>query len=373
VAIRIVSHCPELSSAMHAFNLRMRAGGSPWGFYVEPEPEWIPKRPGKAVWREYYAAVDEQNEVHGAFALKPQDWWVRGTTHVIADWQGPYSEGSVDARYATLAMRLVRDMLSKRPLLYSWGHGGHDQPVVQMLRKMGWLMHSTPYCLKVLKPARFLRLNGYLRTTLARRMALDALAFSGAGLAGFLALHTALRLKSARRFRSSATEVNSFGEWADRIWERYKDCYAAIAVRDADSMNTLAPAGGWPPVVRLQVRRDEQVIGWALVMHSRMRSDWRFGDLYVGSVVDSFADPADAGEVVFAATAFLKMRGVDIVGSNQSHPAWVRGFAENGFLVLPDRRLFAASPALQQLLEPFQEAAQGLHLTNMDGHGPVAL
>jgi hypothetical protein len=75
--------------------------------------------------------------------------------------------------------------------------------------------------------------------------------------------------------------------------------------------------------------------------------------------------------VVAAATRFLHRRDVDIIASNQSHPAWARGFAENGYLVLQNRRLFAASPALQQLLEPFTETAQGLHLTNMDGHGPA--
>lgn len=358
---------------MHAFNLRMRAGGSPWGFYVEPEPQWIPKRPGKTVWREYYAAVDEHDEVHGAFALKPQNWWVNGATHVIADWQGPYSEGSVNPKYAALAIRLVREMLSRQPRIYSWGHGGEDQPVVQMLRKMGWLMHGTPYCLKVLKPFRFLRLNGYLRAQRSKRLALDALAFSGAGAIGFRVLHGLLRLKAARRFRAFAVEVAEFGAWADELWERCKGRYTAVAARDAQSMNTLAAAGEWPPVVRLQVVRDAQVIGWALVMHSRMQKDWRFGDLYVGTVVDCFADPADAGDVVCAATRFLAQLGVDIVGSNQAHPGWVRGFAGNGYLVLADRRLFAASPAFQKLLEPFDRAAHGLHLTNMDGHGPVTL
>jgi len=99
----------------------------------------------------------------------------------------------------------------------------------------------------------------------------------------------------------------------------------------------------------------------------------RFGDLRVGSIVDCLADPADAGEVVSAATRFLTQRGVDIVVSNQAHPGWARGFAQNGYAVLADKRLFAASPALQQALTPFDQVSQGLHLTNMDGHGPMAL
>ncbi len=370
MGLRIVPHSTELSAAVHAFNLRMRAGGSAWGFFVDPVPDWIPKRPGQNVWREYYVAVDDGGAVRGAFALKPQDWCVHGRTSVVTDWQGPFSEGSVDPRFATLGMRLVRDMLAKRPLLYSWGHGGNEQPVVQMLQKMGWLMHRTPFCLRVLRPSRFLRLNAYLRTSTMRRAALDALAWTGAGTIGLHALHAAIRAASYRRFGGEGVVVPDFGAWADELWERCKHRYSALAVRDSASMNALAPPVGWPPVTRIVVERGGQVIGWALVMDTRMRNDSRFGDLHVGCVVDCLADPSDAGEVVAAATRALRTRDVDMIAANQAHPAWIRGFRENGYAILPNRRLFAASPALRQLLEPFAETARGLHLTNMDGHGP---
>lgn len=370
MAIQIVPHSAELSPAVHAFNLRMRAGGSPWGFYVDPAPDWIPPRDGQSVWREYYVAVEDGREVRGAFALKPQDWWIRGRVAVVTDWQGPFSEGAVDTRYATLGLRLLRDMLSKRPLLYSWGHGGNEQPVVQMLQRMGWLLHRTPFCLRVLHPGRFLRHNAYLRGTRARRIALDALAFSGLGVVGLHVMHAALRIRAARRFRAHAEEVPRFEAWADELWVRCRDRYAALAVRDAASMNALAPQNGWPAVRRLKVVRAAQTVGWALVMDTAMRGDARFGELRVGSIVDCFADPADAGDVVAASTAFLARRGVDIVASNQSHPLWARSFGENGYVVLADRRLFAASPELRKALDPFVETAAGLHLTNMDGHGP---
>ena len=37
------------------------------------------------------------------------------------------SLGAIDNGYAALGLRLVRDMLKKAPLLYSWGHGGSDE------------------------------------------------------------------------------------------------------------------------------------------------------------------------------------------------------------------------------------------------------
>lgn len=359
---------------MLEFNQRMREGGSPWSFYADPEPEWIPPRPGQNVWREYYLAVEDGGAVRGAFALKPQDWLIKGQIQVVTDWQGPFSEGAIDVRHGTLGLRMIRDMLKKRPLLYSWGHGGDDQPVVQMLRKMSWLLHPTPFCLCVARPFRFLRLNAQLRKSAFRRVVLDLAAFSGLGWLGLRAMHALLRLKAGgASFSANAVEVGEFGPWADDLWNRCKGSYSAIAVRDAASMNALAPAGAWPPVTRLRIERAGQVIGWALTMDTQMKGEHRFGDLRVGSIVDCLADPADAGEVVAAATRFLTRRGVDIVVSNQAHPGWAHGFAQNGYAVLADKRLFAMSPALQAALEPVDGVSQGLHLTNMDGHGPMAL
>ena len=374
MAIQIIPHSAERSAAVKEFNQRMSAGGSPWNFYVDPEPSWIPKREGQNVWREYYLAVEDDVAVRGAFALKPQDWLINGEVKVVTDWQGPFSEGAIDVRHGTLGLRMIRDMLKKRPLLYSWGHGGDDQPVVQMLRKMSWLLHPTPFCLLVVKPFRFLRLNAQLRKSAARRVVLDVAAYSGLGWLGLRAMHALLRLKAGGGgFSATATEVAEFGPWADELWNRCKGSYRAIAVRDAASMNALAPQGAWPPVTRLRVELPGQVIGWALVMDTQMMGEHRFGDLRVGSIVDCLAEPTDAGEVVAAATRFLTRRGVDIVVSNQAHPGWAKGFAQNGYAVLPDKRLFAASPALQAALEPIDQVSQGLHLTNMDGHGPMAL
>jgi hypothetical protein len=50
-----------------------------------------------------------------------------------------------------------------------------------------------------------------------------------------------------------------------------------------------------------------------------------------------------------------------------------RACAAHGFAILENRRVFAASPELQKAMEPFEETRQGLHLTNMDGHGPMGL
>jgi hypothetical protein len=373
--IEIVPHSESLKDAVEEFNRRMREGGSKLGMYTDPVPDWVPKvRPDQKVWREYYLAVEDKHTVRGGFALKPQQWLIHGQLHTVTDWQGPFSEAAYHPKYGMLGLRLMRDMLRRQPLLFAWGaYGRAGDPMTETLRKTGWLMHPTPICLRVLKPYRFLRLNRYLRNEPKRRLALDALAISGAGSIGVRALHLGLRLSSGKLLRARAEQVPRFGEWADVIWERCKRAYTAIAVRDSDAMNTLLPGHGWPPGLILRVTRGDRDVGWAVVMDTAMHDDVRFGDLRVGSVVDCLALPADAAEVVHAATRWLARRGVDIVVSNQAHPAWAGAFRDNGYVVLQAQRYFVVSPELQKALAPFEESARGLHMTGMDGHGPMML
>ncbi len=378
MATKIVPHGEDMKDRVEAFNTKLRDAGSRWGFYVDPVPMWIPKtRDDQHVHREYWLATKDGEEVVGGYALKPQRWLIKGEPRTVTDWQGPISLGAVDPKYAALGLRLVRDMLKKQPLLYSWGHGGSDQKIVQMLRTMGWLMHQTPFLFRVCRPNNFLRKNAYLREDPRKAMAQDALALSGLGRIGFKALHAALRLRSLKRFSAEASVVPSFGGWADELWERARGRYDAVALRDADMMNDLLPVDqrheNWPEPTRLRVTRDGADIGYAVLIDKQLEDDPRFGSMRLGMIVDTFGLPEDAGEVVFAAFEFLRDAGVDMVMANQAHPGWVAGFEDAGFFKIENRRIFCASPALQAALEPFEQTRRGLFLSNLDGHGPMGL
>ncbi len=371
--IEILRHGEQWKPAVLAFNQRMKATGSSWGYYVEPVDSWLPERPGVPVWREHYLAVEDGTQVRGGYALKPQSCWLQGASATVCDYQGPVSEGVIDSRYSTLALRLLRDMERRQPLLYSWGHGGEDQVVLQILRKLGWWLHPTPMCVRVLRPARFLHRNAWLRTTAARRAGLDLLAASGLGWLGFTALHGALGLRSHVRGAIEVESVERFGAWADELFDRCKHRYSLVAARDAKNMNALLPKGSWPPGIALRVARGGETIGFVVVMETQMSGDPRFGDLRVGSIIDCLGLPEDAPDVIGAGFDYLRRREVDLVVSNQSHPAWSGALSLHGFVVLQGRRTFAASPALRKALEPVDSTAAGIHLTNLDGHGPHAL
>jgi len=378
MAIQIVPHAEDKKDLVEAFNAKLRDAGSAWGFYVDPKPNWIPKtREDQTVHREFWLAQKDGSEVVGGYALKPQLWLINGEERVVTDWQGPVSLGAIDNKFAALGLRLVRDMLKKQPLLYSWGHGGSDEKIVVMLRKMGWLMHETPFLFRVCQPNNFLRKNAYLREDPKKALAQDVLAFSGLGNIGFKALHAALRMKSLKRFDVTSEVVPDFGGWVDEVWDRVKGRYDAIAVRDANTMNELAPVeqrhDEWPQPVRLRVRRGGKDIGFALVIEKQLEGDSRFGDMRVGMVVDTLGAPEDAGAIVYTAFDYLRDAGVDMVMANQSHPGWVAGFEDAGFFKVDDRRIFCAAPALQAALEPFEQTRRGLFLSNLDGHGPMGL
>ena len=159
MAIQVIPYSDDWVPAVQAFNDRMHASGTHWGWYTAAEDEWLPRREGVKTWREHWLAIENGDTVRGAYALKPHEWRIAGVPHTVVDWQGPVTEGLIDRRYNTLGLRLLREMLRQYPLLYSWGHGGLEQPLLQMLEKLGWLLHRTPFCLRVLKPARFLRRN----------------------------------------------------------------------------------------------------------------------------------------------------------------------------------------------------------------------
>jgi len=200
-----------------------------------------------------------------------------------------------------------------------------------------------------------------LRRSRWKAALLDVAAWTGTGSA---AIHA---MQSGAAWRPSPTakvkEVDSFGSWADEVWDASQALYDLAAVRDTTTLRNLYPSGGRFHCLHVGAA------GWAVVVDTNMRDDSYFGNLRVGTIADCFAQPQDAGIVIRAARLYLADRGVDLIISNQAHAAWTRALRADGFLSGPSNFVFATSPQLSKLGTPGPRT----HVNRGDGDGPVHL
>src|SRR5437867_11860573 len=138
------------------------------------------------------------------------------------------------------------------------------------------------------------------------------------------------------------------------------------AVRDARVLNILYPPDDIR-FIRLKILDGRHVAGWAVLLDTVMADDKYFGNMRVGSIVDCLALPEDANSVMAAAARFLENRGVDLLLSNQSHPAWCQGLKMAGFIEGPSTFFFVASLALTELHYEIDPAVRVLHMPRSDG------
>ncbi|HEY3053330.1 MAG TPA: hypothetical protein VGK04_08080 [Thermoanaerobaculia bacterium] len=359
--IRIEPYAPEHVPAVKSFNERWetRAGSA---FRLSERP---PATPRSALPREEYLALDD-GEVRGSFSLKRQQFWINGQTMEIGNCQLPISEGTFNPAYANLGMVLLRHALSLQKRLFCLGMGSRQNRLPRLLSAMGWKLIDIPFLFRVNHPARFMRNIVPLRRTLPRRLAMDAMAASGAGWLGFRALQARIPESS-----SVAVEtVSEFESWADALWDRCKSDLSLSAVRTSSVLNLLYAD---PRSIRLKVSRDGVVVGWVVLRDTQMQNHRYFGNLRVATIVDAMAVPDAIPAVVRATSRIAEQRGVDLTISNQGHELWVRSLRHCGFLSGPSNYILAMSPAMAALLEPLATHQSRLHINRGDGDGPLDL
>jgi len=367
MGISIRPHSAEYAGAVLRFNQRLNAGGAEDWMQAEPQPEarWLPKKEGESLYNETFLAV-ENDEVRGSYVLKHQNFSFGGNQiHSIGYYHHPVSEGTIDKTYAPVGALMIRDAIRRQPMLYALGMDGPGKPLPQMLKLLGWKIWLVPFYFLVLRPFRFLRQMEIIRENARNRLLADLAAFSGFGYLGINAAHALRRMRRAAATYSVKC-VPVFENWTNDVWHSGKIQYSMVAVRDSSVLKKLYPASE-QHFTRLQVFRNDRVVGWAVIAQRGPKP--RFGNLRVGSVVDCFAAPEDASLIAHAAADALKERGFDMLVTNQSNTAWGKAFKHCGFFEGPSNFLFAASPQLSRLLDPFDRTKVQTHFTRGDGDG----
>ena len=197
----------------------------------------------------------------------------------------------------------------------------------------------------------------------------DALAASGLAWLGHGVVSGLQRaILGGPRDPSTAYAVDRFEGWADDLWQAHRGRYGFLAARDTPLLETLYP-GDFAPLTRLRVQRAGRDLGWVCTQALGAQGTWlepHFGDLRVGIISDAFADPDRAAVVLGAGVRRLAADGVDLVVTNQTHPAWCAAIRKLGFWPGPSTLAFSWSPSAGESIgDP-----HGVHMTRSDGDGP---
>ena len=185
MAIVIQPYRPEHEPAVTEPNQRLRQAGANENmvFYRWAKPRWLPRSADSRIHNEFFVAIDG-GVVRGGYALKTQDFFFPdGKIRSIGYYHHPLSEGIVNKAHAIVGTLLLRDAMQRAPLLYCLGMGGYDNPLPQMLVRLGWAHCPVPFFFYVVNPSRFLRNMQTLRSSPSRNFLLDLAAFTGAGWA----------------------------------------------------------------------------------------------------------------------------------------------------------------------------------------------
>lgn len=364
--IAIVPYSEQHISAVREFNRRLQQGGAPsdYVFSESHVPDWLPHENDAPVYNGLYLAV-EGDAVRGAFVLKHQMFSFSGVMRRLVYLHHPLSEGVVDKRYSQVGAQMLMRIVNKNPLLFALGMGGYERPLPRMLIALRWKHCLIPFHFRVCNGSKFLREMRTLRSSVVKRFAANAAVVAGLGPLALKSLQV-VRGNQGRKAEFTSEIIPEFDDWADRIWEATAPDFAMIAVRDAINLRTLYPLEN-RIVTRIRVLVRGQVVGWAVVGILYRPGHEQYGELRVGTILDVLAKPEHATAVIAAATKVLQEEGADLIGSNQSHIAWTAALSANGFFGGPSNFIFAAAPAVSQLLDPFDAAIGRAHLNRGDG------
>jgi hypothetical protein len=374
MGLRIEAYSAAFAPAVASFNARLSAQGVPSGYLIgdAPAPPADVSAPERAICKRQFLAV-EDGHVRGGFMLQRQPFWVDSALRDVGNYQMPISEGIIDRKYAHVALLMLTHALRTCPLLFAVGGGGAlDQPQLRMLEAMGWTVRKVPFLFHVCHPRRFLAEIRPLRRTPLLRLAAEVARATGIGSAGIRFLQARAAWGGRTDEAAQMERVESWCGWADELWEATTTHHSLAGVRTGATLSLLYPADD-PRYLSYRVRRDGRVVGWAVLLDTRMRGHKQFGDLRVGTVLDCLALPGDTEAVAGSATRQLQEAGVDLIVTNQAHADWVNAFRRAGYLSGPSNYPLSTSRQLTALLAPPEEKEQRVHVTRGDGDGRIHL
>ncbi len=364
---------PGDAGGIEKLNQRLRAGGVPFPVFGED----VTRENGGGRTdpiRERLFVAAEGSEIRGAVWLREHEFWAGHNGLVTVGWaKYPVAESLIDARYRGVPASLISQLLREQPHLMALGMGGHSGAFARLLAGMGWKGTTIPLQIRIVHPTRVLRQIPHLRRSRGRRFLADLLAGSGLGWAGYK-VFTSLKSTLAPPYPSDyeGEVVDELGAWTDSLWEECRGRYGFVAVRNKRMLDRLYPSS-FKGLTRLRIKRAGEDVGWICLLRVDMRDtagDDHFGRLSVGLLADCFAAPEHARGVLAVGAQYLVDADVDLIFSNQSHPAWTGALASLQFIQGPSNFAFCRSPRTEEVFGDEVVKGLGVHINRGDCDGP---
>ena len=96
--------------------------------------------------------------------------------------------------------------------------------------------------------------------------------------------------------------------WTEDLWNAQRGEYGVCPWRDHETLQILYPADK-RKFIRLEIWEGRRPIGWVVVLNTQLSGHKQFGDMRLGSIVDGFSAPAEAGRVIRSHGRCWKRRG----------------------------------------------------------------
>lgn len=364
--------------AVKRLNQRFKDANSDLTFPETNISSVFPKEGEVKLYIEYFLAKDENGEVRGGYFFKNQEFYINGKDVEIVFMQWPLSEGVINAEYKHVGGLIIKDMEQRRKIVYSLGMGGFEYPLPKRLKKNGWYMYLLPFYFFIVKPGAFLNEFEYIKTL--RKSAIKNIIINIVRLFGllyifvfFTRIYTAIfRLIRLKKYRDINIEViEEFSSFADELWEKNKDYYSIIAKRDSSILNRLYLKTELK-FRKLKINKNENCIGWVVLLCTKMYNDKYFGNLKLGSVIDGFSNPEHSDLLLYKSIEYLKKSRADLIIANHANVRWGKHFKRNGFIKGPSNFILASSKGLKEYFENDIDFENSF-LMRGDGDGPIHL
>ena len=283
----------------------------------------------------------------------------KGTEIPSCWWQGFYVLESLGVLKTDAAVKLAFTVAKQPMAQVQLGIGDQGEKAFQLYRGMKFrYWGAVPFFFQILHGARVLRELQILQ----RRRVSKWLAQVGSRL--FLPgklVELSMRRAPARH-ASLATELwRTFPRDADELWNRTRPEYDVVFDRSSAWLNWRYASDAY---LRIGVRKNRELIGWAVCKATAMKDNPHFGTLQVGTIVDVYCQKHEPAirEVLGAARDVLVSEAVDLIVTNFSHRDYIAAIRSLGF---------ARGPSNFQLLSKGlpDVSLDAVHITRGDSDG----